>query len=190
MGSSLEEEFALQLGAAITAGADLAFDREYQFAASLGRKWRADFVVWRQLADGGRFVVEDGPLAGIILQAPSVNFMERGPATHVLVEVQGVGPQGRHGGWDHIESDCEKFSTAAALGWRVLPVTGKMVRNGTALALVEAALGLKPLQIAPAARKPKRPKAPSKTKPSKPAAPQARALACLPDRVLRAAGLK
>lgn len=97
--------------------AGLEFAREFTFHP--GRRWRADFLL-REICT---------------------------PESGVLIDVQGIGPQGRHGSWDHIESDCEKFSTAAALGYRVLPVTGKMVRSGAALALIEAALGLKALPV-------------------------------------------
>lgn len=138
--SKLEEDFALQLKAA-----GIGFVREYPFAKSLGRKWRADFMIL------------------------DVRCMD-----DLLVEVQGIGPQGRHGSWGHIESDAEKFSTAAALGWRVLIVTGKMVKSGLALTLVEATLGLRPVPVK--VKKPRRSKAPKRVLHSK-----------LPERVLKAA---
>jgi len=142
--SKLEALFEAQIDAA-----GLVYVSEFTFAESLGRRWRADFRVWK------------APFAG----------RERS----VLVEIQGIGPQGRHGSWGHIESDAEKFSTAAALGWRVLIFTGKMVKDGRALALTEAALGLKPI-------------------PSKPPKKRARVKrtpkgAALPLRVRKAAGL-
>lgn len=114
MKSKLESLFALQLR-----GAGMRYSVEHEFARSLGRKWRADFVV---------------SVVGI-------------HAGGVLVEVQGTGPQGRHGSYGHHDSDCEKFSTAAALGWRVLPLSARMVKDGTGLVLVEAALGLKPVPV-------------------------------------------
>lgn len=65
------------------------------------------------------------------------------PAFKVAVEVQGGGwTGGRHGRGAGLESDCEKFSTAAAQGWRLLPVTGAMIDDGRALQLIEQALGL------------------------------------------------
>lgn len=159
--SALEDELAVQLRAA-----ELEFEREHAFCA--GRKWRADFVVRAKV------------------HWALVDELDRA-MNQVLVDVQGIGPQGRHGSWDHIESDCEKFSTAAALGYRALPVTGKMVRSGRALHLIEAALGLVALQDHPrATRRPKvKPKAPAAPTPS--ARPQA-ALAKLglPSRVLEA----
>lgn len=118
--SKLEAELETQIR-----GSGLACDREVAFCP--WRRWRADFKVWDPRA-----------------------FWIRAEATkYILVEVQGIGPQGRHGSWGHHESDCEKFSTAAALGWRVLPVTGKQVRSGLALRLIEAALGIRPLEPPP-----------------------------------------
>lgn len=59
----------------------------------------------------------------------------------ICVEVQGGAfVQGRHVQGTGFEKDCEKFSTAAALGWRLLPVTPRMIRDGKALTLVLAAL--------------------------------------------------
>lgn len=39
-----------------------------------------------------------------------------------------------------MERDCLKFSSAAALGWRVMPINAGMVRRGEALQLVIEAL--------------------------------------------------
>jgi hypothetical protein len=38
------------------------------------------------------------------------------------------------------EGDCEKINAATLMGWRVLRVTGAMVRDGRALEYVERAL--------------------------------------------------
>lgn len=50
-----------------------------------------------------------------------------------------------HAGMGHqtvsgMERDCLKFSTAASLGWRVMPINAGMVRRGEAVQLVEQAL--------------------------------------------------
>ena len=59
----------------------------------------------------------------------------------VAVEVEGgVWTHGRHTRGAGYEADCEKYSEAALLGWKVLRVTGRMVQNGKALALLERAL--------------------------------------------------
>jgi len=61
----------------------------------------------------------------------------------IAVEVQGgVWSQGQHLRGKGYQRDCEKLNTATLLGWRVFWVTGDMIRDGTALQLVQAALGL------------------------------------------------
>jgi very-short-patch-repair endonuclease len=59
----------------------------------------------------------------------------------VAVEVDGgafVG--GRHVSGTGFEADCEKHSEAVALGWRVLRVTPRHIRDGKALGWIERAL--------------------------------------------------
>lgn len=64
----------------------------------------------------------------------------------IIVEVQGgvwwnaQGARGRHATPQGMTSDCEKFSLAATLGYRVLPVTSSHVRSGQALSWLQAAL--------------------------------------------------
>jgi very-short-patch-repair endonuclease len=63
------------------------------------------------------------------------------PTLRVAVEVDGgTYIEGRHNRGAGIENDAAKFSEAAALGWRVLRVTRKMVESGYALTLIERAL--------------------------------------------------
>lgn len=63
-------------------------------------------------------------------------------ARKIAVEVDGATwSGGRHARGAGIESDAEKHSTAAAMGWRVLRVTRAMVDDGRALLLIERALG-------------------------------------------------
>jgi very-short-patch-repair endonuclease len=63
------------------------------------------------------------------------------PEAWVAVEVDGgTWTGGRHVRGAGIEADCEKVSEAAVLGWRVLRVTGDMVRSGRAVMLVGRAL--------------------------------------------------
>lgn len=62
-------------------------------------------------------------------------------AARLLVEVDGgswIG--GRHTTGSGFEADCEKQSTAAALGWRVIRVTPRMVDDGRAVTLIRRAL--------------------------------------------------
>lgn len=63
------------------------------------------------------------------------------PALWLAIEVDGgawVG--GRHATGSGIEADCEKLSTAVALGWRVMRLTPRLIKDGKALPLVLAAL--------------------------------------------------
>lgn len=63
------------------------------------------------------------------------------PDRLLALEIEGgVFTGGRHGRGAGIVKDIEKSNAAALLGWRTLRATGTMVRNGTALRLVEAAL--------------------------------------------------
>jgi very-short-patch-repair endonuclease len=60
----------------------------------------------------------------------------------VLVEVEGGGfVAGRHGTGIGIENDCEKYSEAAALGYRLIRVTPRHIKNGYALDVIERAIG-------------------------------------------------
>ncbi len=59
----------------------------------------------------------------------------------VALEVEGgtwVG--GRHVRGKGYEGDCEKYSEAAILGWKVIRATADMVKDGRALSLLERAL--------------------------------------------------
>lgn len=60
------------------------------------------------------------------------------PWSRLLVEIKG----GAHAaGRRKVRSDVEREGLAVSLGWRVLPLTPEQVKDGTALALVRAALG-------------------------------------------------
>jgi len=60
----------------------------------------------------------------------------------VALEIDGGGwVQGRHSREDGMRKDCEKRNAATALGWSVYRATGSMVRDGSALALLEQVLG-------------------------------------------------
>ena len=65
------------------------------------------------------------------------------PAERLAVDIQGGGwIAGHHSRGAGMEDDCEKISGAVALGWRVLLVTPKQVKNGRALGWIMRALGL------------------------------------------------
>jgi hypothetical protein len=60
----------------------------------------------------------------------------------LALEVEGaVWVQGRHTRGSGYVKDCEKYSEAAILGWRILRCTPQQVASGAALALVQRALG-------------------------------------------------
>jgi hypothetical protein len=70
------------------------------------------------------------------------------PGQMVAVEVQGgIWTGGRHARGSGIAAECVKLSIAAALGWRVLPVTVEMIESGQAVELIRQALEI---EIAPA----------------------------------------
>jgi hypothetical protein len=63
------------------------------------------------------------------------------PDQMVAVEVQGgIWSGGRHARGSGIAAECQKFSLAAAMGWRVLPVTREMIEDGIAVELIRRAL--------------------------------------------------
>ena len=59
----------------------------------------------------------------------------------LIVEIQGGGfTGGRHTRGTGYEDDCERQSTAATLGYTIMPVTPRHVREGKALAWITEAL--------------------------------------------------
>lgn len=65
------------------------------------------------------------------------------PNQRVAVEVQGgVWIAGAHSRGSGVQRDCLKLSMAAAVGWRVLPVTAEMIESGEAVRLIAQALGV------------------------------------------------
>jgi hypothetical protein len=88
--------------------------------------------------------------AGLPLGEPQCRFVpgrqfrfdRAWPEQRVAVEVQGGTwtTTGAHSRGSGIERDCLKLSMAAALGWRVLPVTKSMIESGEAVRLIAQAL--------------------------------------------------
>lgn len=59
----------------------------------------------------------------------------------LAVEVEGGSwVNGAHNRGGHFESDCDKYNLAVAFGWRVLRFTGKHIKDGSALTLIETVL--------------------------------------------------
>ena len=95
--------------------AGLRLEREYRFHPQ--RQWRFDFA---------------SPTKRLAVEVEGVAFKGHGKAAHL---------DGRHVRPKGFEEDAAKYAEAAILGWRVLRVTGRMVKRGQALAYVERALG-------------------------------------------------
>ena len=63
------------------------------------------------------------------------------PDLRLAIEVEGgIWTGGRHTRPIGFEQDCEKYNEVTVMGWRVLRVTGDMVRDGRALRVLERAL--------------------------------------------------
>lgn len=63
------------------------------------------------------------------------------PDRHLACEVEGGTWQyGRHNRPQGFAHDCEKYNEAALAGWSVFRVTTAMVKDGTALTILERAL--------------------------------------------------
>jgi hypothetical protein len=182
MKSRWEEMLAGQLDKA-----GIAYEREWRLLK--GRKFRADFLV-----RAPRLPIEDHH-EGLFRYARAWGNTtllpdgDHSPFYGALVEVNGQGPQGRHGSYGHAESDAEKLSAAACLGYRVLVVTGKQVASGLALAWIRCALGIEgdPERVFA------RPQRKSRPRPLQAARKPRLSGRCvtsgLPERVKRAAGL-
>jgi very-short-patch-repair endonuclease len=70
------------------------------------------------------------------------------PEERLAVEVEGgIWTQGRHTRPSGYVADCEKYNHLTLMGWRLLRVTGDMIRKGEALQLIERALGKEELNL-------------------------------------------
>lgn len=63
------------------------------------------------------------------------------PAEMILIEIEGgVWVNGRHNRGAGYSADCEKYSNAALLGYRVFRFTPAMVKNGEAIQMIIQAI--------------------------------------------------
>ena len=63
------------------------------------------------------------------------------PFYRIALEIEGgTWVRGRHSRGAGMRADCEKYNAAVLAGWKVLRVTSDMVKDGSALNLVEQAL--------------------------------------------------
>ena len=116
--SHIEEEFLLQVRAL-----QLPLpNRNVRFARHLGRQFEADFL-W----DEPKVIVEiQGGLRVAGKNGGSVN--------------------GHHTTMAGYTADCEKLALATLLGYKVFWATSSQVKTGQAVAWVEEALGLRPIE--------------------------------------------
>lgn len=61
------------------------------------------------------------------------------PRQKIIVEVEGGGAIGRHTDVAGFHEDCVKYNVIAALGYKLVRVDGKMVKNGEAIKFIVAA---------------------------------------------------
>src|SRR5690242_9976865 len=100
--------------------AKIPYKREYK--AIKGRDFRFDFRCVNTFDDANKRFI------------PQV----------VLVEIQGgIWKKGGHSSGTGITRDCEKYSLAAANGWRIILATPAQVKSGQCLQWIEQALGVK-----------------------------------------------
>lgn len=60
----------------------------------------------------------------------------------IALEIEGgIWKKGRHVRGKGYENDCEKYSEAAVLGWRIIRATPAMCKNGMMMGLLERAMG-------------------------------------------------
>jgi very-short-patch-repair endonuclease len=90
-----------------------AFEREYVFAKSIGRRWRFDFA----FLEPWRIAVE---VEGLVVRRIGGQLVT----------------QGRHANVDGFRGDCEKTAWAAVLGWTVLRFERDQVKNGFAVEMI------------------------------------------------------
>ena len=63
------------------------------------------------------------------------------PARMIAVEIEGgTWAGGRHTRGSGFAADCEKYSTAAVMGWRVLRFTTDQIKSGMALQMLQHAI--------------------------------------------------
>ena len=96
------------------------WEKEYPFAALIGRRWKFDYC-WPSL----RIAFEqEGSAFGRVIRGEDGKTYRLG---------------GRHNTGAGMQADCEKYSWAAILGWRVIRATTTMIRDGEAIRLLEEA---------------------------------------------------
>jgi very-short-patch-repair endonuclease len=98
-----------------------AFEREFVFANSIGRRWRFDFA-WPQY----RLALE---IEGLVVMRIGGQLICKG----------------RHASIGGFKDDCEKYAWATVLGWRVMRFETSQVKDKTAIDMAVRALATLPL---------------------------------------------
>lgn len=63
------------------------------------------------------------------------------PEKKIAIECEGgIYTNGRHVRGSGYENDCQKYNEASIMGWKLIRVTGSMVKKGTAIDYVEKAI--------------------------------------------------
>ena len=63
------------------------------------------------------------------------------PERKIALEIEGgIWKKGRHVRGKGYENDCEKYSEAVVLGWRIIRATPGMCKNGLMMGLLERAM--------------------------------------------------
>lgn len=89
----------------------VVFDREYRFHPD--RMWRFDFAI---------------PVEKLAIEVEGYRWRR----------IQGVNIfQSRHTSPEGFEKDCEKYNTAALLGWRVVRLSSRSIERGDAFEMLD-----------------------------------------------------
>jgi hypothetical protein len=110
----------------------LHFDRQFPYAK--GRKFKADFAVWRDNPD--KRLKEPPPLYRLALIEVVGGIFQKGKPCPVC----GRTNKGAHGSITGILKDNERLFEAFKAGWPMLRFTPQQVESGEAKAMIEAAL--------------------------------------------------
>lgn len=108
------------------------FERQFKFAESVGRKFRADFSNQRYM-----LMIE---IEGLIVQRVHIATIVNGRVVKTTPELI---CRGRHASISGFRDDCEKYAIAGQLGWTVLRFEQSQVKDGTAIEHTQRVLASK-----------------------------------------------
>lgn len=110
--NSKEDEFDFQLRSMMLP----KFERQVMFAKSIGRRWMLDFACPQYMLG-----VE---IEGLVVMRVNGELIVKG----------------RHASISGFKEDCEKYASAAVLGWTVIRFEQSQVKDGTAIAYTQRVL--------------------------------------------------